>query len=87
MSDFTVGFLANLGSSIPWLVKHSVKRQRLRGTTKFGNHKTKSQSFWLPIRKFRTCISNEIQNGIGSLSPLENLIFSPKSNEREETGF
>ena len=23
MSDFTVGFLANLGSSIPWLVKHS----------------------------------------------------------------
>ena len=23
MSDFTVGFLANLGSSIPWVVKHS----------------------------------------------------------------
>ena len=42
----------------------------------------KSQSFWLPKRKFRTCISNEIQNGIGSLSPLAKLSFSPKSNKK-----
>ena len=52
------------------------------GHDEVGNHKTKVTKFWLPIRKFRTCISNEIQNGIGSLSPLENLIFSPKSNEK-----
>ena len=64
-----------------WL-NQLVKRQRLRGTTKFGNHKTKVTKFWLPIRKFRTCISNEIQNGIGSLSPLAKLSFSPKSNKK-----